>query len=247
MENMRKEYEKFTVVDIETTGLDPKKDKITEIAAMRVENGNITDTFHTLVNPGRVLEERIVSLTGLCDEDLKKAPYIGDVIGDFIQFETTGCLLGHSILFDFSFLKRAAVNAGNVFEKTGIDTLAISRKYLADLESRSLPFLCKHFEIRHTPHRAMSDVEATYELYKILLQKFGETEDADKLFEPSMLIYRVKKEGPIQPKQKEQINRFLSYYHVESAYDINVLSRNEASRYLDYLISQYGRIPPRRV
>ena len=102
---MRKEYEKFTVVDIETTGLDPKKDKITEIAAMRVENGNITDTFHTLVNPGRVLEERIVSLTGLCDEDLKKAPHIGDVIGDFIQFETTGCLLGHSILFDFSFLK----------------------------------------------------------------------------------------------------------------------------------------------
>ena len=65
----------FTVVDIETTGLDPKKDKITEIGAIRVEGGKIADTFHTLVNPGRRLEERITELTGLTDEALKEAPF----------------------------------------------------------------------------------------------------------------------------------------------------------------------------
>lgn len=162
----------FTVVDIETTGLDPKRDKITEIAAIRVENQVITGRFHTLVNPGRKLEERIVELTGIRDEDLKDAPHIQDVIGDFLDFETTGCLLGHSILFDYSFLKRAAVNAGMKFERNGIDTLMIARKYLADLESRALPYLCRHFEIAHNPHRAMSDVEATYELYKLLQKRF---------------------------------------------------------------------------
>ena len=58
----------FTVVDIETTGLDPKRDKITEIGAVRVEGGQVRESFHRLVNPGRKLEERIVSLTGLTDE-----------------------------------------------------------------------------------------------------------------------------------------------------------------------------------
>lgn len=237
----------FTVVDIETTGLDPKRDKITEIAAIRVENHIITGKFHTLVNPGRKLEERIVELTGIRDEDLKDAPHIQDVIGDFLDFESTGCLLGHSILFDYSFLKRASVNAGMKFERNGIDTLMIARKYLADLESRALPYLCRHFDIAHNPHRAMSDVEATYELYKLLHQSFFKEEDDHKLFEPSPLIYQVKKEGPVTKHQIEQLERFLSYHQIESAYDIKEMTKNEASRYMDILISQYGRIPARHV
>lgn len=236
----------FTVVDIETTGLDPKKDKITEIAAIRIENGIQTAEFHTLVNPGRKLEERIVELTGIKNEDLKDAPCVQDVIGDFAKFETTGIVLGHSILFDFSFLKKAAVNSGLSFEKEGIDTLAISRKYLSDLESRSLPFLCKHFSIDHNPHRAMSDVLGTYELYKVLLDQFGNVEDENKLFEPHKLVYQVKKESPIMQKQIEQINRFLLYHNIESAYDIHMMTKNEASRYIDSLISQFGRIPGKK-
>lgn len=235
----------FTVVDIETTGLDPKKDKITEIGAIRVEGGKIADTFHTLVNPGRRLEERITELTGLTDEALKEAPFIQDVIEDFVEFETTGCLLGHSVLFDYSFLKRAAVNEGKTFEKKGIDTLSISRKYLQDLESRSLPYLSGFFGIAHEAHRALSDVEATWELYKLLEEKFGQEEDASKYFEPKELIYKVKKEGPVTKKQVEQLKRFLSHYGLESEYDINRMTKNEASRYLDRLVSLHGRIPPR--
>lgn len=237
--------ESYTVVDVETTGLDPKKDKITEIGAIRIENGKAADSFHTLINPGRKLEERIVSLTGLTDEMLEEAPFIQNVIGDFLEFETTGCLLGHSVLFDFSFLKRAAVNAGKQFDKNGIDTLAISRKYLQELESRSLPCLCRHFGIEHKAHRALSDVEATLALYGILREKFGQDEEGAKCFMPKPLIYQVKKEGPVTKKQKEQLERFLSYYHLESEYNIESLTKNEASRYLDQLISTHGRIPPR--
>lgn len=237
--------ESYTVVDIETTGLDPKRDKITEIGAIRVENGKAADSFHALVNPGRKLEERIASLTGLTDEALGEAPFIRDVIGGFLEFETTGCLLGHSVLFDFSFLKRAAVNAGKQFDRNGIDTLAISRKYLEDLESRALPCLCRHFGIEHRAHRALPDAEATLALYRILVEKFGQDADAGKWFMPKPLVYQVKKEGPVTKKQKEQLERFLSYYHLESEYNIESLTKNEASRYLDRLISIHGRIPPR--
>lgn len=236
----------FTVVDIETTGLDPKKDKITEIGAIRVEGGEIRESFHRLVNPGRKLEERIVSLTGLTDEMLKEAPYIQDVIGEFLDFETTGCLLGHSILFDYSFLKRAAVNERKEFERLGIDTLTISRKYLQELESRSLPCLCNHFGIVHQAHRALSDVEATLDLYGILKEKFGQDEEAYKCFEPKPLVYQVKRESPITRKQMEQLQRFLSYYELECEYNIESMTRNEAGRYLDHLISSHGRIPPRK-
>lgn len=238
-------YDSFTVVDIETTGLDPKKDKITEIAAVKVEEGKIADTFHVLVNPGRKLDERITELTGLTDEALAKAPFIEEVIGDFLDFETTDCLMGHSILFDYSFLKRAAVNAGRSFEKTGIDTLAISRKCLSGLESRSLPFLCRYFNIPHRAHRALSDVEATFRLYQILKEQFGGAQEAEKVFMKKPLVYQVKKESPVTKKQIEQLQRFLSYYHIDSAYNIERMTKNEASRYLDRLISSYGRIPPR--
>lgn len=240
---MEKICNSFTVVDLETTGLDIKKNKITEIGAIKVVDGKIVDTFERLVNPGRLLDERIVELTGITDEELSKAPYIDEVIKDFLAFETTGCLVGHSILFDFSFLKKAAVNAGFSFEKQGMDTLAISRKYLADLESRSLPFLCKHFEIPHQPHRALSDVEATLDLFRILEEKFL-TEETVSDFSPKPLIFNIKKESPIQKKQIEQLNRFIKYYQVENPYDIASLTKNEASRYIDQLISQYGRIPP---
>ncbi|MBQ8189632.1 MAG: 3'-5' exonuclease [Lachnospiraceae bacterium] len=237
----------YTVVDVETTGLDPKKDKITEIGAIRIENGQKIAEFHSLVNPGRKLDERIVELTGLTDEKLKQAPFITEVIKDFLSFETTGCLMGHSVLFDYSFLKRAAVNAGESFEKTGIDTLAIARKYLQDLESRALPYLCRHFQIEHKAHRALSDVEATWSLYGVLKERFGKDEEAAKVFSKHPLIYQVKKESPATKKQLEQLKRFLNHYHIESEYNIESLSRNEASRYMDQLISRYGRIPPRNV
>lgn len=243
---MSKENEKktnsYTVVDIETTGLNPKRDRIIEIAATKYEDGVEVAQFQTFVNPGIELDERIVELTGITDEMIKDAPYIQDVIGDFVTFETTGTLLGHHIIFDYSFLKRAAVNTGYSFEKVGIDTLVISRKYLQELESRSLPFLCKHFGIEHQPHRAMSDVVVTHELYKILMEKFPDCEES----EPKQLVFQVKKESPITKKQIEQIKKLLSIHGLEMKQDFCTMTKNEASRFYDQIVGQYGRIPKRQ-
>ena len=93
----------YVCVDLETTGLDPKTDKIIEIGAVRIKNGEIADRFQSFVNPGRLLSEKVKELTGISDEDLYDAPSIEEVLPKFLKFAKEDCLLGHSILFDYSF------------------------------------------------------------------------------------------------------------------------------------------------
>ena len=231
------------VVDLETTGLDPKRDKIIEIGALKIRNGQITDSFCALVNPGRKLEQRIVEITGITDTELEDALYIEEILPSFLEFAGKDDLMGHSVLFDYSFLKRAAVNRNCSFERNGIDTLRIARRHLAELESRSLPFLCRHFEIPHNPHRALSDVEATYELYKRLVGDFYREElaaDEKKIFMPAKLIYQVKREQPATAGQIERLEKLLRMHNIVPDRNIYKMTRNEASRYADMIRS--GRI-----
>lgn len=109
----------FVCIDLETTGLDPKRDKIIEIGAVRVERGEIAGEWKTFVNPGRELPERIVELTGIHDGELSGAKPIRELLPELLGFLGDNVLLGHGILFDFSFLKKAAVNERLSFERQG--------------------------------------------------------------------------------------------------------------------------------
>ena len=229
----------YVAVDLETTGLDPKKNKIIEIAAIRVENGVITDRFQTLINPHWKLEERIVELTGISDEDVMAAPSIEEKIGEFLEFAKDQVLLGHSVLFDYSFVKRAAVNCRYSYEASAIDTLKIARKYLAELPSRNLHALCEHYGIAHQAHRAMADAEATHELYCRLQEFYKEETAAD--FEAQVLHYQVKREGPATKAQKERLVRLLEQHKIHPEYRVEKLTKNEASRMIDRIILEYGR------
>ena len=100
----------YICLDLETTGLNPKTDKIIEIGAVKVRNGIIIDSFETFVAPERKLEKRITELTGITDEMLENAPAKEEVIPRFLEFAGEDILLGHSVLFDYSFINRAAVN-----------------------------------------------------------------------------------------------------------------------------------------
>lgn len=239
--------EDYICLDLETTGLNPKTDKIIEIGAVKVRNGEIIDSFETFVAPERKLEQRIVELTGITDEMLENAPSKEEVIPKFIQFAGEDILLGHSVLFDYSFMKRAAVNCKLTFERQGIDTLKIARKFLPELESRSLGFLCFHYQIAHNAHRAMADAIATVNLYKKLCELFYNEED----FKPAPLVYKVKRETPITKPQKERLYRLLELHKLSLEQDsdmskflemeVDKLTRNEASRYTDQILSRYGR------
>lgn len=234
----------YICIDLETTGLDPKRDKIIEIGAVSVEAGRIAGEWETLVNPGRKLEERIVELTGIRDEQLAEAPAISDVLPELLDFVGDRVLLGHSVLFDFSFLKKAAVNERLCFERQGIDTLKIARKYLQELESRSLGCLCKHYGIAHSAHRALEDAKATVALYQKLLEDFYEKEAAEgdkSLFVPKPLRYQAKRDTPITIPQKEQLYKLVDKHKLIIDYEIESLTRSEASRKIDQLLLQYGR------
>lgn len=229
----------YVSIDLETTGLNPRLDKIIEIGAVKVAAGKIMDTYSTFVNPGRILEERIVQLTGICDADLREAPDMEQVLPRLIEFLGELPLLGHRILFDFSFLKKAAVDQKLSFEKQGIDTLKIARKYLAALEHRNLDYLCEYYGIPHRAHRAFADAEATSILYHKLTEQFYSEEEP--LFKPAQLNFKVKRDTPATKAQKERLYRLLEQHKITLSADVEKLTRSEASRFTDKILAEYGR------
>lgn len=236
MKNMNRPVEDYLCVDLETTGLNPKTDKIIEIGAVKVKGMEIADTFSAFVRPGMALPEHITELTGIRAADLEKAPSVGEVLPQFLEFAEDLPLLGHRILFDYSFLKKAAVNAGISFERSGIDTLKLSRKFLPDLPSRRLGDLCAHYGIELRAHRALEDAMATHWLYRKLCMEFFE----EVSFAPEPLIYKVKREGPATKAQKERLARLLAQHKIETACEIELLTKNEASRLIDRILASYG-------
>ncbi len=234
----------FVCVDVETTGLSPKEEKIIEIGAVKVINGEITERFQSFIYPGRRLDPRIIALTGITDDMLKDAPGSKEVMERFRDFCGDLPIMGHNLPFDYGFLKRAMVNEKLVFEKAGLDTLKIARKYLTQLESRSLEYLCKYFQITHTAHRALGDAEATVGLYQILCRLFYEQaeQEGSTVFQPVRLNCSVKREQPITVAQKQQIVRCCEQLGITLDRDINAMGRGEASRLIEkYLIMIKGR------
>jgi len=231
----------YVIIDLETTGLRADTDKIIEIGAIKVEDGHET-IYHSFVNPKIPISERIIEIVGITDEMVKDAPEIGDIIGGFIEFTEELPLLGHNLMFDFGFLKTAAVQNGYQFQKNGLDTLDIARKYLPELETRRLDYLCEYFGIQEEQHhRAWNDAKVTGELYRILCERFENTENENKkIFEPKELHFEVKKKSPITPRQKSYLNSLLLRHSIKPDYVIDELTKSEASRIIDQILSEYG-------
>lgn len=239
--------ENYTALDLETTGLNPKYDKIIEVGAVKVRNGEIIDRFQQLIRPGIALPEKITELTGITQEELLEAKDSEEVLPRIIDFLEDDVILGHSVMFDYSFLKKAAVNQ-NLWKPEqshlGIDTLRLSRIYLPELPSRRLVDLCLHYGIEHHAHRALGDAESTSQLYSIFVKELGKNqtlEEREKTFAPFPLVYKIKRESPIRPQQKQKLYSLLGQHKIISDYDVEKLTRNEASRIIDRIYSAYGR------
>lgn len=231
----------YIAVDIETSGLNPKYDRIIEIGAARIRQGAVTDTFDCLINAGVKIPDRITELTGITNGMLKEGISLRQAIEEFHIFCGDEVLLGHNVMFDFSFLKKAAVNHRLSFEKKGIDTLKLARIFLPELEKRSLEYLTEYFDIETiVHHRAFEDAKAASDLYQILLAKFYET--SPFAFEPKPLLYTVKRESPVTPRQKTYLNDLLHYHKLSIEVKIENLSKNEASRIIDNIIFEHGRM-----
>ena len=210
-------------VDLEMTGLQVKTDRILEIGAVRLVDGQLRDTFQTFVNPHRRIDARITELTGIRPEMVENAPEAEEALRKFLEFAGEAPFLGHNVIFDYSFLKQCAVNHKISLERSALDTLKIARKVLKEPEKKSLEALCGYFQIdREHAHRAVDDAG---------------------LFVPKPLHYKVKKQGPLTPAQKRDLNHLMIYHRIEFNIELDSLTKSEASRMIDKIYAQYGRIP----
>lgn len=231
----------YIALDLETTGLSPKSDRILEIGAARVLNGAVEARYSTLINPRMEIPAKITELTGITQEMVEEMPEIKEAVPELLAFCGDLPLLGHNIMFDYSFVKHSTVNCGFAFEKEGIDTLKISRALLAGLPSRSLQNLRVHYAIpQENAHRALDDALTAHLLYQRLRREYGE-ENAE-LFAPKKLNYKVKKQGPVTPAQKRHLQELVKYHRIELSVDVESLTKNEASRLIDTILGSYGKI-----
>jgi DNA polymerase-3 subunit alpha (Gram-positive type) len=162
--------EAYVVLDIETTGLSKHVNKITEIAALRVENFQVVKRFETLVNPQTPIPSFITSLTGISDSMVRDAPIIEEVIPKFTKFVQDSPFVAHCATFDYGFIKHNAQLLSLDITNPKICTRKLSRRLVPELRNYKLSNLCEHFQIiNNSAHRAMGDVEATHKIFSKLL------------------------------------------------------------------------------
>lgn len=226
----------YISIDLETTGLSPKRDKIIEIGAVKVIDGVERESFSTLVNPDRKLEERIVELTGISQQEVENAPRLDEVLPKLWEFLEDLPWVGHQILFDYSFLKKAAVDRKQTLEKEAIDTLRLARCYLTNLEHKTLGAVCEYYQIPLHAHRALEDARATGSIYQKLLTDFYQEENG--LFRPQKLNYNIKRDTPATKPQKEQLYRLIEEHKLVVDFDVETLTRREASVWYQKLCVQ---------
>ena len=161
----------FVVFDIETTGLNPETEEITEIGAVKIKNGEITDTFSTFVNPHKTIPLKIIELTGINDNMVANAPEVSDVLKEFYAFSKNACLVAHNADFDMGFIYKKAADNHTVFQNDVMDTLALSRQILKSLGSHRLSTIAKHLKIPLKHHRALNDAQCTARILLYFFEK----------------------------------------------------------------------------
>ena len=153
----------FVIIDVETTGTDPKMADLVEVAAVRVKGGKITDRWSTLVNPGRPIVGN--QMHGITDKDVKGAPSPAEAARKALDFAGDALIVGHSVGFDIAFLEEALGDGTRIEQGRYLDTLVIAREGYPDLENYKLGTLAAFFGIDLTAnHRALPDAEATANL-----------------------------------------------------------------------------------
>ena len=165
----------FVVFDLETTGLSPLTEAITEIGAVKVKDGKVVDTFNTFVNPLKHIPAKISELTGITDAMVQDAPTIESVMPQFYDFVGDATLVAHNATFDTSFIKKAAGDMGLKFDFCCIDTLELARSLVKGVKNYKLDTLTKHFNIKlENHHRACDDALATAHVFLKLVSKLEE-------------------------------------------------------------------------
>lgn len=203
----------FVVCDIETTGLSPVVNRITEIALIKVHNGEIIEKYSTLINPGQHIPREITYLTGITNEDVIDKPAFNDVAKKIKSFFTSAgetenvIFTGHNVSFDYKFLFHSFHRAGMEFNFKTLCTCKLARRLLKRLKSKSLKNVAGHFDIKFDKlHRAYDDALITAKVLdrfiEILTNDYEMDSTEDILTFQNSKIYNKENQSPVLKKLK---------------------------------------------
>ena len=237
----------FAFLDVETTGLDPVSgDKICEIAVIKTIDGQVADEFVTIVNPGRNIPERAISIHGITQVMVNHAPLFRDIAKDLLDFLNDTVIVAHNAKFDLEFLRSELKNLNQSLpENEVIDTLGIARRYYS-FPSNSLGEIARYIGLPiDEEHRALADVTTTKDIFEYFLKdlerrgiRLKRLKDILKLQGKSVelqttneLVLPTEIEQALRDKGKLEI-KYLSAYEEETSvrviepFDISVSKAN---------------------
>ncbi len=156
----------FVFVDIETNGGSGERGRIIEIGALKIVDGQVVDTFQSLVNPGQSLPFWIINLTGITDADVVHAPYFEDIAAQFFEFLGDSIFVAHNVLFDYSFIRRHFQACDYSYRPKLFCTVKLSRALFPEHRGHSLEkIIARHGLQTQARHRAYDDAKAAYDFF----------------------------------------------------------------------------------
>jgi DNA polymerase III subunit alpha, Gram-positive type len=161
----------YTVIDVETTGLSKHNHKLTEIAAAKVFNGKVIDTYQTLINPQVRIPSFITKLTGINNEMVEHSPTVDEVLPSFVNFLGNDIFVAHNATFDYGFLSHNLhLHHKHQLLNDKLCTRKLANRIFPDLERKRLQDLCELMNVTNIQaHRAMADVQATVSVFNNML------------------------------------------------------------------------------
>ena len=235
----------YTVFDLEMTGLSADDNKIIEIGAVRVRDGKMAETFSALVNPHVLISPVVVKLTGITDAMLSVGMEEDAAVPQLLAFIGDDAVVGHSVGYDFRFIKQWAVNHRIPLELWSCDTLKLAKALVPEDQPKKLAALCKFFSIERVhAHRALDDSIETWQLYEILADAAEKAGRAD-LLEPVLLRDGGKRQTPATRRQKQRLKEYMKLHGIRDSITWDTLTRSQASRKMDKYRAQYGKYDAR--
>jgi len=191
----------YCVLDIETTGLSFRTEKITEFGAIKIKNGEIIDTFECFVNPEKPIPYEVIKVTHITDDMVRDAETIEQVLPKFLEFIGDDVLVAHNANFDIGFIRHFARLQGYKLNNTYIDTLSLARDMFPEYKKHKLGIIADNLGIRvDVAHRALDDVKTLVKVFEVMIKNLKEK--------------GVKTVNDIDNVYREEINlKHLSTYH----------------------------------
>ncbi len=239
--------DEFIVFDVETTGLIADRERLTEIGAVRVVNGEIRDTFSTFVNPEKPIPEKITNLTGISDEMVADAPSEKDAIESFVEFcGENPVLVAHNATFDVSFIRMALERNRLHYAFSYIDTLAISRAIFPQLNKHKLDSVAKYLKLgKFNHHRACDDAEMLARIFQVMLIQMSENFGVTKVSQintaipkPEFKTYKYFHQIILAKNQAglKNLYQLVSKSHINYFYKKPLIPKSELKKFRDGLI-----------